>query len=209
MPTSSADAPGKAPQRYHDEAAIFQIDKVRTPTHIVAGANDIRVAVLEDYLLEHALYSLGVPNKLSDLPRRRPLTLEKSLARQNQSPRRVAMAPKIRPAVAPASRRQLTQRRAPELMWKQPPSAVQRPAPTSRPCPHSQSVMLSAAVRRAQRSSLRSRSIPTSPRLHRPASAQQRRTHVGTAALGCPAASTKRKTQPAPPHSSPVRGGIQ
>src|SRR4029077_2898115 len=60
--------PGKAAQRYHDEAAIFQIDKVRTPTHMAAGANDIRVAVLEDYLLEHALYSLGIPNKLLIFP---------------------------------------------------------------------------------------------------------------------------------------------
>jgi len=60
--------PWEAPQRYHDEAAIFQIDKVRTPTHMVAGADDIRVAVLEDYLLEHALYSLGVPNKLLIFP---------------------------------------------------------------------------------------------------------------------------------------------
>ncbi|MGB7863053.1 MAG: prolyl oligopeptidase family serine peptidase [Candidatus Sulfotelmatobacter sp.] len=60
--------PWEAPQRYHDEAAIFQIDKVRTPTHIVAGANDIRVAVLEDYLLEHALYSLGIPNALLIFP---------------------------------------------------------------------------------------------------------------------------------------------
>ena len=60
--------PWEAPQRYHDEAAIFQIDKVRTPTHIVAGADDIRVAVLEDYLLEHALYSLGIPNSLLVFP---------------------------------------------------------------------------------------------------------------------------------------------
>ncbi len=60
--------PWEAPQRYHDEAAIFQIDKVRTPTHVVAGADDIRVAVLEDYLLEHALYSLGIPNKLLVFP---------------------------------------------------------------------------------------------------------------------------------------------
>ncbi|MBO0910762.1 MAG: S9 family peptidase, partial [Acidobacteria bacterium] len=60
--------PWEAPGRYHDEAAIFQIDKVRTPTHIVAGADDIRVAVLEDYLLEHALYSLDVPNKLLIFP---------------------------------------------------------------------------------------------------------------------------------------------
>lgn len=60
--------PWEAQQRYHDEAAIFQIDKVKTPTHMVAGADDIRVAVLEDYLLEHALYSLGVPNSLLIFP---------------------------------------------------------------------------------------------------------------------------------------------
>lgn len=60
--------PWEAAQRYHDEAAIFQIDKVRTPTHMVAGADDIRVAVMEDYLLEHALYSLGIPNKLLIFP---------------------------------------------------------------------------------------------------------------------------------------------
>jgi dipeptidyl aminopeptidase/acylaminoacyl peptidase len=60
--------PWEAAQRYHDEAAIFQIDKVRTPTHMVAGAADIRVAVMEDYLLERALYSLGVPNKLLVFP---------------------------------------------------------------------------------------------------------------------------------------------
>jgi len=72
--TTSDDAyflggrPWEAPQRYHDEAAIFQINKVRTPTHMVAGADDIRVAVLEDYLLEHALYSLGIPNALLIFP---------------------------------------------------------------------------------------------------------------------------------------------
>lgn len=60
--------PWEASQRYHDEAAIFQINKVTTPTHMVAGADDIRVAVLEDYLLEHALYSLGIPNKLLIFP---------------------------------------------------------------------------------------------------------------------------------------------
>ena len=60
--------PWEAQQRYHDEAAIYQIDKVKTPTHIVGGANDIRVAVLENYLLEHALYALGVPNKLLIFP---------------------------------------------------------------------------------------------------------------------------------------------
>lgn len=60
--------PWEAQQRYHDEAAIFQIDKVKTPTHQVAGADDIRVAVLEDYLLDHALYSLGIPHALLIFP---------------------------------------------------------------------------------------------------------------------------------------------
>jgi len=58
----------KARQNYIDEAAIFQFDKVKTPTHIVAGEDDIRVAVAEDYLLEHALRVLGVPNSLLIFP---------------------------------------------------------------------------------------------------------------------------------------------
>ncbi len=44
------------------------MDKVSTPTHIVAGADDIRVAVLEDYLLEHALYTLDIPSQLLIFP---------------------------------------------------------------------------------------------------------------------------------------------
>jgi len=60
--------PWQVAQRYHDEAAIFQIGKVRTPTHIVAGADDIRVAVAEDYLLDHALHNLGVPSTLLIFP---------------------------------------------------------------------------------------------------------------------------------------------
>jgi dipeptidyl aminopeptidase/acylaminoacyl peptidase len=60
--------PWEAPQRYHEEAAIYQIDKVRTPTHIVAGGEDIRVAVAEAYLLDHALHALGVPSTLLIFP---------------------------------------------------------------------------------------------------------------------------------------------
>jgi dipeptidyl aminopeptidase/acylaminoacyl peptidase len=60
--------PWEAQQRYHDEAAIFQINKVKTPTHMVGGANDIRVAVLEDYLLDRALHELGVPSTLLIFP---------------------------------------------------------------------------------------------------------------------------------------------
>jgi dipeptidyl aminopeptidase/acylaminoacyl peptidase len=60
--------PWEAAQRYRDEAAIFQMNKVRTPTHLVAGADDIRVAVAEDYLLDHALHNLGVPSTLLVFP---------------------------------------------------------------------------------------------------------------------------------------------
>lgn len=60
--------PWEAPKRYYDEAAIYQLDKVRTPTHMVAGADDIRVAVLEDYLLDRALHALGVPSNLLIFP---------------------------------------------------------------------------------------------------------------------------------------------
>ncbi|MBV9573031.1 MAG: S9 family peptidase [Acidobacteriales bacterium] len=60
--------PWEAADRYHDEAAIFQINKVKTPTHMVAGADDIRVAVMEDYLLDRALHELGVPSTLLIFP---------------------------------------------------------------------------------------------------------------------------------------------
>ncbi len=61
--------PWEAPQRYHDEAAIFQIDKVRTPTHMVSRRRrHPRRRCCEEYLLEHALYSLGIPNKLLIFP---------------------------------------------------------------------------------------------------------------------------------------------
>jgi len=60
--------PWEAPQRYRDEAAIFQMGTVRTPTLVVAGADDDRVAVAESYLLEHALHSLGVPSELLLFP---------------------------------------------------------------------------------------------------------------------------------------------
>lgn len=60
--------PWEVPERYNSEAAIFQIDKVKTPTHMVAGADDIRVAVLENYLLDHALHSLNIPGSLLIFP---------------------------------------------------------------------------------------------------------------------------------------------
>lgn len=60
--------PWEAPDRYRSEGAIYQINKVRTPTHMVAGADDIRVAVAEDYLLDRALHELNVPSDLLIFP---------------------------------------------------------------------------------------------------------------------------------------------
>ena len=61
--------PWETPDRYNSEAAIFQINKVRTPTHMVAGADDIRVPVLESYLLDRALHELNIPSALLIFPR--------------------------------------------------------------------------------------------------------------------------------------------
>ena len=60
--------PWETPDRYNSEAAIFYIKKVRTPTHIVAGGDDIRVPLLESYLLDRALHELNVPSNLLIFP---------------------------------------------------------------------------------------------------------------------------------------------
>jgi len=61
-------APWEKPERYNTEAAIFYVDKVRTPTHMVSGADDIRVPPLENYLLDHALHHLNIPSNLLLFP---------------------------------------------------------------------------------------------------------------------------------------------
>jgi dipeptidyl aminopeptidase/acylaminoacyl peptidase len=60
--------PWETPRRYHDEAPIYQMNKVRTPTLIVFAEDDIRVAVVEGYLLDRALHALGVPSSLLIFP---------------------------------------------------------------------------------------------------------------------------------------------
>jgi dipeptidyl aminopeptidase/acylaminoacyl peptidase len=60
--------PWEAEPNYNAEAALWQIGKVTTPTHIVAGAEDIRVYVGEVYLLERALYTRHVPTRLLVFP---------------------------------------------------------------------------------------------------------------------------------------------
>jgi dipeptidyl aminopeptidase/acylaminoacyl peptidase len=53
---------------YESEAALFQMNKVTTPTHIIGGDVDIRVSFFEDVLLERALESLNIPHALLVLP---------------------------------------------------------------------------------------------------------------------------------------------
>ena len=60
--------PWETPDRYRSEGAIYRFDKVRTPTLVVAGADDVRVAVLEAYLLDRALHELNVPSELLIFP---------------------------------------------------------------------------------------------------------------------------------------------
>lgn len=56
--------PWENPGIYQSEAALFQKNKVTTPTHIVGGNADVRVSYLEDVLLERALQQLKVPHSL-------------------------------------------------------------------------------------------------------------------------------------------------
>lgn len=61
-------APWEKPELYQSEAALFQINKVTTPTHIVGGNADNRVSYLEQVLLERALQRLSVPHELLVFP---------------------------------------------------------------------------------------------------------------------------------------------
>jgi dipeptidyl aminopeptidase/acylaminoacyl peptidase len=60
--------PWEAEANYNAESAIWQFGKVTTPTHVVGGAEDIRVYVGEDYLLERALFARGIPSSLLIFP---------------------------------------------------------------------------------------------------------------------------------------------
>jgi len=60
--------PWEAESNFNREAALWQIGKVSTPTHIVGGSEDIRVYVGEDYLLERALHTRGIPTTLLVFP---------------------------------------------------------------------------------------------------------------------------------------------
>ncbi|HEX3435676.1 MAG TPA: prolyl oligopeptidase family serine peptidase [Pseudacidobacterium sp.] len=60
--------PWEKPQLYQSEAALFQFNKVTTPTHLVGGNADIRVSYLEDVLMERALSQLGIPHSFLVFP---------------------------------------------------------------------------------------------------------------------------------------------
>ena len=60
--------PWQVQHRYQKQSAIFRLDQIRTPTHIVVPAQDIRVSYTENYLLERGLVALGIPTKLIILP---------------------------------------------------------------------------------------------------------------------------------------------
>ena len=61
-------APWEAQKNYNEQAALWLMNRVTTPTHIVAGGSDVRVPVLEAYLLERALHTLKVPSTLLIFP---------------------------------------------------------------------------------------------------------------------------------------------
>jgi dipeptidyl aminopeptidase/acylaminoacyl peptidase len=65
---SLGGVPWEAAQNYNAQAPIWQIGKVTTPTHIVAGAEDTTVYVGENYLLERALNTRGIPTSLLIFP---------------------------------------------------------------------------------------------------------------------------------------------
>ena len=60
--------PCQVQYRYQKQSPIFQLDRIRTPTHIVVPAQDIRVSYTENYLLERGLVVLGIPTKMIILP---------------------------------------------------------------------------------------------------------------------------------------------
>ncbi len=53
--------PWTDPQLYQNQSAIYFFDRIRTPTHIVAGTNDVRVPFSQSIMLERSLRYLGIP----------------------------------------------------------------------------------------------------------------------------------------------------
>jgi dipeptidyl aminopeptidase/acylaminoacyl peptidase len=60
--------PWETPQIYQSEAALFRMNRVKTPTHIVQGSSDVRVSYLEGVTLERALQQLGIDHRFLVFP---------------------------------------------------------------------------------------------------------------------------------------------
>ena len=60
--------PWQIPKIYEKESIMYKLDRVYTPTHIVTGANDVRVPPDQSFILERSLIYLEVPVKLIVLP---------------------------------------------------------------------------------------------------------------------------------------------
>ena len=60
--------PWETPETYQSEAALFRMNRVKTPTHIVQGNSDVRVSYLEGVTLERALQQLGVDHSFLVFP---------------------------------------------------------------------------------------------------------------------------------------------
>ena len=61
-------APWEKPEMYQSEAALFRMDKVTTPTHMIGGDADNRVSFFEQIVFERALQRLNVPHALLQFP---------------------------------------------------------------------------------------------------------------------------------------------
>jgi dipeptidyl aminopeptidase/acylaminoacyl peptidase len=60
--------PWETPEIYQSEAALFRMNRVKTPTHIVQGNSDVRVSYLEGVTLERALQQLGIEHTFLVFP---------------------------------------------------------------------------------------------------------------------------------------------
>ncbi len=60
--------PWEKPDLYQSEAALFQMDKVKTPTHMIGGDADNRVSFFEQIVFERALTRLHIPHALLQFP---------------------------------------------------------------------------------------------------------------------------------------------
>ena len=60
--------PWDTPYIYQSESPIYQLDRVRTPTLITTGENDVRVPASQSYIMERGLYYRRVPVKLLLFP---------------------------------------------------------------------------------------------------------------------------------------------